>query len=154
MKRKYISTILLATAVLMPAAGMAAGDTPSKTSRPAPTADRNPVDRTADTGAMTFKALDANKDGHISKDEAKASNELNKQFTDLDKDRDGKLSSQEMAAWKGNAGSASRADAQTAGRSALPRAPRSEPGTTGSTEPGGGAGTRNTGTGPSGTGSR
>jgi hypothetical protein len=133
MQRKHISTILLAAAVMMPAATMAAGDTPANAPRPAPSADRHPVDRTADTSAMTFKALDTNKDGHISKEEAKASNELNKQFADLDKDRDGKLSAREMAAWKGDA-KASRAEPQTAGRSSMPHAPRSAPGTTGSTE--------------------
>src|SRR5687768_14161075 len=109
MQRKYISTILLAAAVMMPAAAMAAGDAPAKTSRPAPSADRNPVDRTADTSAMTFKALDANKDGHISKDEAKNSSELNKQFAELDKDRDGKLSAQEMSGLKGQADVGGRA---------------------------------------------
>lgn len=137
MQRKYISTILLAAAVMMPAATMAAGDAPAKTSKPASSADRNPVDRTADTGAMTFKALDANKDGHISKDEAKNSNELDKQFASLDKDGDGKLSSQELSGWKGQAQASGQAEPQTAGRSKLPAAPRQAPGTTGSTEGGG-----------------
>jgi hypothetical protein len=138
MKRTYLSTILLAAAVTMSAGAMAAGDAPSKESRPAPSADRNPKDRTVDTTAMTFKSLDTNKDGYISKQEAKASNGLNQQFSQLDKDHDGKLSSQELASWKDDG----HAQAQTAGRSKLPRAPRQEPGTTGSTEPGAGAGMR------------
>jgi len=141
MKRTYISTILLAAAVTMSAGVMAADDMASKdsaASRPAPSADRNPKDRTADTTAMTFKSLDTNKDGYISKEEAKASNGLNQQFSQLDKDHDGKLSSQELASWKDEA----QPKAQTAGRSKLPRAPKQEPGSTGSTEPGAGAGTR------------
>lgn len=152
MQRKYLSTILLAAAVMMPAASMAAGDAPAKTSRPAPSADRNPVDRTADTGAMTFKSFDANKDGYISKDEAKNSGGLNKEFAELDTDRDGKLSSQELGEWK--AAGSSRAEPQTAGRSSLPRAPKSDAGTTGSTEVRGGANSRSTGASPSGTVSR
>jgi len=64
-------------------------------------APRNPVDRSAsDPGAGTFKSLDVNNNGYISRDEAKASGELNRRFTTLDKDRNGKLSMSEVTGWR------------------------------------------------------
>lgn len=78
----------------------AAGDRPYG-SRPAPSRPRNPVDRSAsDPGAGTFKAFDVNNDGYISRDEAKESGELNRRFTALDKDGDGKLSMTEVTGWR------------------------------------------------------
>jgi hypothetical protein len=41
-----------------------------------------------------------NNDGYISRDEAKASGELNQRFRALDKDRDGKLSMFEVTRWR------------------------------------------------------
>src|SRR5262245_35240776 len=96
MTRKLISMLVLGTAVAMPLGSIAADDA----SKAAPPAARNPVDRTADTGADTFKSLDTNRDGYISREEARNSSELSRQFSTLDKDGDGKLSAQELSGWR------------------------------------------------------
>jgi EF hand len=53
----------------------------------------------ATTGApaMDYSKLDTNGDGVISKDEAKGDPTLSSQFATLDADKDGKLSSSELA---------------------------------------------------------
>jgi Ca2+-binding EF-hand superfamily protein len=51
----------------------------------------------ADTSSMDYSKLDANGDGVISKDEAKGDANLSAQFSTLDTDHDGKLSSAELA---------------------------------------------------------
>lgn len=94
MRRRLISTLVLAVLAL-PVAGMAAGDPPTG-SRPAPSPPRNPVDKTPDTGMATFRSLDTNKDGYVSRDEARSSSELTARFAELDQDRDGSLSRQEL----------------------------------------------------------
>ena len=73
----------------------------SSDSRPPASRPRNPVDRSAaDPGAGTFKALDLNNDGYLSRDEAHASGELSRRFTALDKNGDGKLSMPEVTGWR------------------------------------------------------
>ena len=49
------------------------------------------------TVAELWAALDANKDGVISQEEAKSSDELTKQWSSLDLDQDGNLSEKEFA---------------------------------------------------------
>jgi EF hand len=63
---------------------------------PAPKTERAPKPAKGER----FGALDANKDGFISRDEAKARPNLAKNFDQLDANRDGKLSKQELAAAK------------------------------------------------------
>ena len=94
MSRKLIATLVFAVLTIPVGALAAAGDPPS---RPAPSHPRNPVDRTPDTGAATFKSLDANRDGYVSRDEARNSSELTSRFNELDQDRDGRLSRQEVS---------------------------------------------------------
>ena len=52
--------------------------------------------------AADYSKLDANGDGSISKDEAKADPTLSAKFMDLDKDKNGTLSSTELSAAKDN----------------------------------------------------
>ncbi|MGH8641063.1 MAG: hypothetical protein ACRET6_05100 [Burkholderiales bacterium] len=52
-------------------------------------------------------SLDTNRDGLISREEAKASSELSSRFNELDKNRDGALSPQELSASGGSGGSGS-----------------------------------------------
>jgi hypothetical protein len=103
MQRKLSSMLILAAAVALPTAVLAAGNDPAARAPSASgTAPR-------DAGApMTFNSLDANKDGHISREEAKNSSELNKQFSQLDKDGDGKLSAAELGSGSAPAPSTAR----------------------------------------------
>jgi hypothetical protein len=52
----------------------------------------------ATTNRMGFDRLDKNRDGFVSRDEAKDAPELNTRFSELDKDNDGKLSREEYNA--------------------------------------------------------
>jgi len=82
------------------------GDTASSghsaaNARPAKARPRNAVDRTSsDPGAATFKSLDTNGDGYISRDEAGESVELSRRFDALDRNRDGRLSPGEVTGWR------------------------------------------------------
>jgi len=67
----------------------------------APARAESPPQDTAAGSSMTFRSLDTNKDGHVSRDEAKNSSELNRRFSELDKDGDGKLSAQELSGLDG-----------------------------------------------------
>ena len=70
------------------------GQLPSSGEPKAPTQDRSPS-----AGASgSYHRLDTNRDGFISREEAAAQSGLN--FTDLDKDNDGRLSSSEMRGWR------------------------------------------------------
>ena len=48
--------------------------------------------------ASSMKRLDTNKDGSVSREEAKKDTNISKRFSELDKDNDGKLSTTEMNA--------------------------------------------------------
>jgi EF hand len=75
---------------------LAAGAAFAQQTPPAPTG----------TSSMDYSKLDTNGDGVISKDEAKGDPSLSSQFSTLDADKDGKLSSSELAkaATKGKEG--------------------------------------------------
>ncbi len=100
MKRTIVlaSLYLLATAPLgalaadpaQPApGGAAAAKSPAAPAAPAaPMAKEEP--------APLFKQLDANRDGYVTKDEAKRSADIAARFQDLDADRDGKINTVEF----------------------------------------------------------
>lgn len=81
----------------------------------------------------TYHSLDANRDGYVSREEAGRESSLN--FSELDKDGDGRLSSSEMSAWQGGAASSGA----TGGASAAPSGPgtasRAGPGSDTATTP-------------------
>jgi hypothetical protein len=110
--RATLPAIVVVAALGLMAACAAAGE-PSPDARPARAQSRNPIDRSyADPGAATFASFDIDRDGYISRDEALASAELTRQFSALDKDRDGKLSMRELTGWR------HRAYTTTSGKSA------------------------------------
>ena len=71
----------------IPFAATAAGTSSTPNSPPA----------TASAGSSSvLKSLDTNNDGFVSRDEAKKSTDIDKRFSQLDLDRDGKLSQAEL----------------------------------------------------------
>ena len=60
-------------------------------------AQQSPPPASTGTSSMDYSKLDTNGDGVISKDEAKGDPTLSSQFSTLDADKDGKLSSAELA---------------------------------------------------------
>jgi len=91
--------------------------------------ERPPTDTPAGN-SFTFRSLDTNKDGGISRGEAKHSAELAKRFNELDKDGDGKLSLQELGAWSGSAPTGAMGGSTSS--SSMSGATRSSPSPTGS----------------------
>ncbi len=84
-----LATLLVLGA--LPLAAIAADATPPGGTTPgsAPTAG-------GDATPPMFKELDSNKDGYVSRDEAKRSAEVTARFSELDKDRDGRLTVSEF----------------------------------------------------------
>jgi hypothetical protein len=127
-----LKTLALAVALAFPLATMAADDkaksgstdksmtTPSKsatTSTDKKAASGATAAKKEDGGAEAmFKAMDKNKDGSISKDEAQGTPH-SKDFATLDKNRDGKLSRQEHASAPEHAG---KKDSAATGSTAAP----------------------------------
>ena len=82
--KRTSSIVLLLLAAWLPSSPVCAADTP-------PSANRNmPVDET------TFKTLDINGDGYISRDEIRRATNLERQFDQLDSNHDGRLSREEL----------------------------------------------------------
>ncbi|MEO7402439.1 MAG: EF-hand domain-containing protein [Burkholderiales bacterium] len=84
--------LMLVAALTLPFAAFAQTETP--TSNPAASAAKSPAAKSQK--AQRFDALDTNKDGFISRQEAAPRPQLVKNFDSIDKNRDGKLSKQEM----------------------------------------------------------
>ena len=129
--RFKITCIAVAAAFALPVYAQMSG-TPANPKSPqsaagAPPRAESPPRDTAVGSSMTFKSLDANKDGFVSRDEAKNSNELNRRFSELDKDGDGKLSSQELSGPGGSSPSTTGSSSAPSGPSAMDRSPRTTP---------------------------
>ncbi len=107
MQVKLIHVAIAATFAMTVGAYAQTGGAPAKGAQspagaPPDRTERPPTDTPAGNN-FTFRSLDANKDGAVSRDEAKNSAELAKRFSELDRDGDGKLSPQEFGALGGSA---------------------------------------------------
>ena len=87
MESRFISIMALAGALALPLAATAQGTSPTPSSPPSSSSAGS---------ASVLKSLDTNNDGFVSRDEAKKSTDIDKQFSQLDLDRDGKLSQAEL----------------------------------------------------------
>lgn len=85
--------VLALAAVLVPAAALAQRTEPPTTTPP-------PTSGTTDTTprSLSFRDLDVNADGKVSKDEAAADAKLTSHFAQVDGDGDGQVSETEFAA--------------------------------------------------------
>jgi Ca2+-binding EF-hand superfamily protein len=108
-KRMKRTLIVVALAAAFPLSALAQSTYPS-----APAKEKGP----------SLNTFDKDKDGYVSREEAKSSRELSSRFGELDKDNDGKLSAQEMSGTNGassRSGSASpRSNTEQATESARP----------------------------------
>jgi hypothetical protein len=102
MKLKTLIAVAVASAVPGLALAQAATSQPQEGRTP-PGSQASPgsIDQRAATGrsggsAALFERLDRNKDGFVTRDEARDATELQGRFAELDKDNDGKISSSEM----------------------------------------------------------
>jgi hypothetical protein len=90
------SSIALLAALALPISAIAADNPSTSPAAPKAAVPAQPAKSQAALGK--FESIDANKDGYITRDEAKKSDILNQRFTQLDLDRDGKLSGIELKA--------------------------------------------------------
>ena len=86
---------------------------------PAKTADEVKAAPGASVNLTGFDRLDRNRDGYVSRDEAKDAAELNTRFTELDANNDGKLSHDEYSAVNSSARGAT-GTGSTSGRAGAP----------------------------------
>src|SRR5262245_25473855 len=98
MKAKLMAIALAAAFPLGAYAQGGMTNQPSQQERPggatSPSQQGSPSQNRGQPGAAR---LDINRDGLISREEAKASPELNSRFNDLDRNRDGALSAEELS---------------------------------------------------------
>lgn len=101
MKRKIsLATLLVLGALPFGAIAADAADQPKPMDHPAIRSESAPTPPTSPAAkeepAPLFKQLDANGDNYVTKDEAKRSADVTARFSEVDKDRDGKISSVEF----------------------------------------------------------
>lgn len=94
MRRRTLIALSIAAGFALPLTVQAAGEDKAKSSGSTATPSAS---QGASGDAKMFEQLDKNKDGSISKEEAKGTPH-EKDFTTLDKNNDGKLSRQELTA--------------------------------------------------------
>ncbi|WP_310449747.1 hypothetical protein [Sulfuritalea sp.] len=92
--RTRLATLCVVLATL-PLGAIAADPAPPMSSTPAPAATPGPA-ATGAQAAPIFEQLDGNRDGFVTKDEAKRSADVTARFKELDADRDGKISAVEF----------------------------------------------------------
>lgn len=94
MKRNTLIAMAAAAALAAPLAAWSAdGDKGGLKATPAK--EKAAAGRTS-ASAELFERLDRNKDGFVTRDEARDATELQGRFAELDKDNDGKISASEM----------------------------------------------------------
>ena len=98
---KLKTLIPAAAAAALFAASASADDRP----KTAPAGSTSP-------SAALFDRLDKNKDGFVTREEARDATELQGRFAELDKDNDGKISRSEMRALDGERSAAGRTKAR------------------------------------------
>src|SRR5262245_17299510 len=124
MKPSPYAVAAVLAAIALPLAAQTPGGTPPSQGERGPAATGAPAPNpTANNptalAAELFKALDTNRDGFISREEAKGST-AEASFDALDKDRDGRLSRDEYAAGiTGASGGAT--SGTTSGRASMPK---------------------------------
>jgi hypothetical protein len=122
MKRTLIA---FAVAAALPLTALAQTGSPSAPSKsPSSAGSSSPGSGMSKDSPLS--RLDTNKDGYVSKNEAKGSAEVSKHFSTLDKDHDGKLSSSELSA--ASSGSSSSGSSSPSG----PKSGGTSPGSGGS----------------------
>src|ERR1051326_239308 len=90
-----------------------AGSNANKKERPGATSGRT-------SSATLFDRLDRNKDGYVTRDEARDATELQGRFAELDANNDGKISREEMRAIDGQSGAGDTAPRSGADRAVNP----------------------------------
>ena len=103
MNWKTVVAAAAAAAFALPFAASADSDKPKSEKAAGPAASG----RTTGSAAL-FDRLDKNKDGFVTRDEARDATELQGRFAELDKDNDGKISRSEMRALDGERSAAGR----------------------------------------------
>lgn len=116
MLNKTLIAAAIAALFALPMAATAAEKSsgPSATSSGASSADKSGSAGNGGSASM-MKRLDTDKDGSVSRDEAKKDSNISKRFKELDKDNDGKLSATEL-----NAAQATGAGGSTKGMTDSP----------------------------------
>lgn len=83
----------------LPLASIAADTTTPQGGSPmgtSPAGSSTATTRQDDASAPMFKELDTNKDGYVSRDEAKRSAEVTSRFSEIDADHDGRITTSEF----------------------------------------------------------
>ena len=102
--KKQLITLAIAAAFAAPVLAQSAG-------RGLEAKDLTPAAPSAGASAGGFSAIDRNRDGYISRDEAGGS--WDSRYSTLDKDRDGRISKSEFEAAHGAAGASADKDARS-----------------------------------------
>jgi EF hand domain-containing protein len=110
MKRTWIA---FAVAAALPLTALAQMGSPSAPPKSPGSSDSGP----GMAKDSPLNRLDTNKDGFVSKNEAKGSAEVSKNFSTLDKDHDGKLSPSELSGASGASSGSSGSDSKSGGMS-------------------------------------